>query len=169
MAQRTIVVAVDDNADILKSVARLLARHGIDSRTFASAEALLESDSVQTPTCLLLDIHPGEISGIELQRWTLGASPICAIHSKGMSCWIPFGKLWLSRRGCNKNTRGHHICSGSTASVWRCPGEVCFSPDSDRIAEIAACLLAQRPRHIHSCTDNGLGFYYARLVISSRP
>jgi hypothetical protein len=36
MAQRT--VAVDDNAGILKSAARLLARHDIDSLTFASAE-----------------------------------------------------------------------------------------------------------------------------------
>jgi len=60
---------VDDNAGLLKSVARLLAHHDIDSRTFASAEALLESDSVQTATCLLLDIHLGGISGIELQRW----------------------------------------------------------------------------------------------------
>jgi len=48
MAQRTVVVMVDDNAGVLKSVARLLAHHGIDSRTFASAEALLGSDSVQT-------------------------------------------------------------------------------------------------------------------------
>lgn len=68
MAQRTVVVVVDDDASLLKSVARLLARHGIESRTFASAEELLESDSVQTATCLLLDIHLGGISGIALQR-----------------------------------------------------------------------------------------------------
>jgi len=68
MAQRTVVVVVDDNAGVLKSVARLLARHEIDSRTFASAEALFGSDSMQTATCMLLDIHLGGISGIELQR-----------------------------------------------------------------------------------------------------
>jgi FixJ family two-component response regulator len=68
MAQRTVVIVVDDDPGVLKSVARLLAHHGIGSRTFASAEALLESDSVQTATCLLLDIHLGGISGIELQR-----------------------------------------------------------------------------------------------------
>jgi FixJ family two-component response regulator len=68
MAQPTVVIVVDDDAGLLKSVARLLAHHGIDSRTFASAEALLESDSVQSATCLLLDIHLGGISGIELQR-----------------------------------------------------------------------------------------------------
>jgi FixJ family two-component response regulator len=39
MALRKVVVVVDDDAGILKSVARLLACHGIESRTFASAEA----------------------------------------------------------------------------------------------------------------------------------
>ena len=68
MAQRTVVIVVDDDPGLLKSVARLLAHHGIDSRTFASAEALLESDNVQTATCLLLDIHLRGLSGIELQR-----------------------------------------------------------------------------------------------------
>ena len=68
MAQPTVVIVVDDDPGLLKSVARLLAHHGVESRTFASAEALLESDSVQTATCLLLDIHLGGISGIELQR-----------------------------------------------------------------------------------------------------
>ncbi len=67
-AQPLVVIVVDDDAGMLKSVVRLLAHHGIDSRTFASAEALLESANVQTATCLLLDIHLGGISGIELQR-----------------------------------------------------------------------------------------------------
>ncbi len=49
-------------------MARLLAHNGIESRTFASAEALLENGSAQTATCLLLDIHLGGISGIALQR-----------------------------------------------------------------------------------------------------
>src|ERR1700675_3628285 len=66
--QPTVVIVVDDDAGFLKGVTRLLAHNGIESRTFASAEALLESDSVQTATCLLLDIHLGGISGIELQR-----------------------------------------------------------------------------------------------------
>src|SRR5437660_1602488 len=67
-AQRTVVIVVDDNAGFLKGVARLLAHNAIESRTFASAEALLESGTAQTATCLLLDIHLGGISGIELQR-----------------------------------------------------------------------------------------------------
>ena len=68
MARPTVVIVVDDNEGLLKSVSRLLARHGVESRTFASAEALLESDCAPTATCLLLDIHLGGISGIELRR-----------------------------------------------------------------------------------------------------
>jgi FixJ family two-component response regulator len=79
MARPTVVIVVDDNAGILKSVARLLAHHGIDSRTFASAEALLESDTVQTGTCLLLDIHLGGISGIELRRRLAASGSKCPV------------------------------------------------------------------------------------------
>ena len=66
--QPTVVIVVDDDAGFLKGVTRLLALNGVEARTFASAEALLESGSAQTATCLLLDIHLGGISGIELQR-----------------------------------------------------------------------------------------------------
>jgi DNA-binding NtrC family response regulator len=127
-AQPTVVIVVDDNAGLLKGVARLLALNGIESRTFASAEALLESGSAPTATCLLLDIHLGGISGIELQRRLAtsgskcpvifmtanddeathneaveaGASPICASRLRIMSCWTPLEKLWPNRRGVTK-------------------------------------------------------------------
>src|SRR5450432_3174859 len=67
-AQPTVVIVVDDNAGFLKSVARLLSVHGFDVRTFDSAEALLDSDAAATATCMLLDVHLGGISGIELRR-----------------------------------------------------------------------------------------------------
>jgi FixJ family two-component response regulator len=81
MAQRkvVIVIVVDDDAGIRKSVSRLLARHGIESRTFASAEALLESHSVQTATCLVLDIHLGGISGLELRRRLAASGSKCPV------------------------------------------------------------------------------------------
>jgi FixJ family two-component response regulator len=56
-----------------------LGCEGIDSRTFASAEALLESDSVQTATCLLLDIHLGGISGLELRRRLAASGSKCPV------------------------------------------------------------------------------------------
>ena len=77
-AQPTIVIVVDDNPAFLKSVARLLTVHGLTARTFSSAEALDQSE-VQTATCLLLDIHLGGISGIELQRRLTAAGSTCPV------------------------------------------------------------------------------------------
>ena len=70
--QPTVVIVVDDNPTFLKSVTRLLTVHGFATKTFSSAEALLDSDGACDATCLLLDIHLGGMSGIELQR-RLGA------------------------------------------------------------------------------------------------
>ena len=78
-AQPTVVIVVDDNSDFLKSVARLLTVHGFAVQTFTSAEALLDNSDVQTAACLLLDIHLGGISGIELQRRLAALGSNCPV------------------------------------------------------------------------------------------
>jgi FixJ family two-component response regulator len=77
-AQRTIVI-VDDNPAFLKSVARLLSVHGLTVRTFSSAEALLDQNCIPAATCLLLDIHLGGISGIELHRRLAATGSTCPV------------------------------------------------------------------------------------------
>ena len=78
-APQTVVIVVDDDTGFLKGVARLLAYNGIETRTFASAEALIESGSAPTGTCLLLDIHLGGISGIELQHRLAASGSKCPV------------------------------------------------------------------------------------------
>ena len=78
-APQTVVIVVDDDAGFLKGVARLLAYNGIETRTFASAEALIESGSAPTATCLLLDIRLGGISGIELQHRLATSGSKCPV------------------------------------------------------------------------------------------
>jgi FixJ family two-component response regulator len=75
----TIVIVVDDNPGFLESVVRLLSVHGFDVRTFDSAEALLGSDALRTATCMLLDIHLGGISGIELRRRLTASGSTCPV------------------------------------------------------------------------------------------
>ena len=79
MTQSTVVIVVDDNLGFLKSVARLLTVHGFTARTFNSAEALLDNNDLQTADCLLLDIHLGGISGIELQRRIAASGSKCPV------------------------------------------------------------------------------------------
>ena len=75
----TVVIVVDDNSDFLKSVTRLLTVSGFAVRTYTSAEALLDKSDVQAAACLLLDIHLGGISGIELQRRLVASGSRCPV------------------------------------------------------------------------------------------
>jgi FixJ family two-component response regulator len=75
----TVVIVVDDDPTFLKSVVRLLSVHGFATRTFGSAEALLESDAPGTAACMLLDIHLGGISGIELRRRLAASGSKCPV------------------------------------------------------------------------------------------
>jgi FixJ family two-component response regulator len=70
--QPIVVIVVDDDPGFLKSAARLLSVHGFDIRTFSSAEA-------RTASCMLLDIHLGGISGIELQRRLSASGSDCPV------------------------------------------------------------------------------------------
>ena len=64
---RTIAV-IDDNPSLLKGLDRLLSAHGFRVQKFSSAESFLERFAECEADCLLLDIHLGGISGIDLQR-----------------------------------------------------------------------------------------------------
>ena len=75
----TIVIVVDDNPGFLESVVRLLSVHGFATRTFGSAEALLDGDALGAATCMLIDIHLGGISGIELRRRLAASGADCPV------------------------------------------------------------------------------------------
>jgi FixJ family two-component response regulator len=63
-----LIAVVDDDPDMLRAIVRLLKAHGFDVHAFASAEAFLDGDAGRVASCLILDIHLGGMSGIELQR-----------------------------------------------------------------------------------------------------
>ena len=62
------IAVVDDDASMLKSIERLLGAYGFATRVFASAEAFLDLKARADIDCLLLDIHLGGMSGIELRH-----------------------------------------------------------------------------------------------------
>ena len=63
-----VIFVVDDDPDMLRSLARLLKAHGFETRAFPSAEAFLAQADQADATCLILDIQLGGVSGIELRR-----------------------------------------------------------------------------------------------------
>lgn len=64
---RTVAV-VEDDPSMRRSVERLLNAHGYQTEGYASAETFLSSDSAEKVGCLVLDIHLGNMSGIQLRR-----------------------------------------------------------------------------------------------------
>jgi FixJ family two-component response regulator len=64
---RTIAV-VEDDPSMLQSLSRLLSAYGFRVDKFASAELFLAGIAECDAICLVLDIHLGGISGIDLKR-----------------------------------------------------------------------------------------------------
>src|SRR5215470_533398 len=62
------VAIVEDDAATRRSLERLLGASGYETTGFASAEDFLKSAIVDRAIALVLDIHLGGMSGIELRR-----------------------------------------------------------------------------------------------------
>jgi FixJ family two-component response regulator len=62
------VAVVDDDESLCRSLGRLLRAAEIQPVTYSSAEAFLADRKHPQFDCLVLDIHLGGMSGIELQR-----------------------------------------------------------------------------------------------------
>jgi FixJ family two-component response regulator len=58
---------VDDDVGFLKGIERLLSTHGLPVKSFSSAEEFRARDA-EDACCVILDIHLGRISGIDLMR-----------------------------------------------------------------------------------------------------
>jgi FixJ family two-component response regulator len=76
---RSTVAIVEDDAAMRKSLERLLQASGYDTVAFASAEEFLQSAVVDSAIGLVLDIHLGGMSGIELRRRLSAAKPTLPI------------------------------------------------------------------------------------------
>jgi FixJ family two-component response regulator len=69
LPNRNLVFVVDDDAAMLKGVARLLRQHGFDSVLFPSAEAFESHGDFEKAVCIILDINLNDgSSGIELRH-----------------------------------------------------------------------------------------------------
>ena len=63
-----VVVVVDDDASVREALAELLLSSGYNPLTFASTHDLLDSDAIERPGCLVLDVRMPGASGLDLQQ-----------------------------------------------------------------------------------------------------
>jgi FixJ family two-component response regulator len=62
------VCVVDDDPSLRRALHRLLQTLGFRVVTFPSAEDFLAADTEPAPDCLILDIHLGTLSGLDLHE-----------------------------------------------------------------------------------------------------
>jgi FixJ family two-component response regulator len=63
-----LVVVIEDDPASQKTLARVLRAGGYMAATYASAEEYLSSPPASAPLGMLLDVHLGGMSGLDLQR-----------------------------------------------------------------------------------------------------
>lgn len=68
MTQPLKVFLVDDQPAVLKAISRLLQSAGIDTVTFESAQAFLDSGNADTEGCIVLDLAMPGMDGMALQN-----------------------------------------------------------------------------------------------------
>lgn len=81
-----IVFVVDDDPDVLKSLARVLRSAGLAVATFSSPSEFLEQHDPRAAGCLVLDVAMPGLNGLELQqalRANGSAIPIIFLTGRG--------------------------------------------------------------------------------------
>jgi FixJ family two-component response regulator len=68
MRSALLISIVDDDESIREATKGLVRSLGYQAATFSSAEEFLQSDSVDSTSCLIADVQMPGLSGIDLQR-----------------------------------------------------------------------------------------------------
>lgn len=63
-----LVIIVDDDASIREALCELMQSAGFEAAPFSSTKALLDTNALDQPGCLILDVRMPGSSGLDLQR-----------------------------------------------------------------------------------------------------
>nr|WP_244493019.1 response regulator transcription factor [Bosea sp. Root670] len=81
-----LVIVVDDDASLREALCELLASAGFRATAFPSTQALLETNALENPGCLVVDIRMPGASGLDLQHLLAGrgiAKPMIFLTGHG--------------------------------------------------------------------------------------
>lgn len=67
MATRPVISIIDDDPSVREATRSLVRSLGYQAQAFSSAEEYLQSDQVESSSCLITDLHMPGMSGADLQ------------------------------------------------------------------------------------------------------
>ena len=144
--QRPTVYVIDDDPDVLKATARLLAAAGMVVSPFESPQTFLESYDGGSPGCLVLDLAMPGLTGLDLQH---------ALAERGGPLPIVF-------------LTGHGDIRSCTQAMKNGAVDFLTKPvdDTDLLAAVAQALAKadalQEERAVRSRIENALAMLTAR-------
>lgn len=62
------IFVIDDDVSVRRALARLMASADLRAKTFASGEEFLAAEDPARADCLVMDIHLGGMTGLQLQE-----------------------------------------------------------------------------------------------------
>jgi two-component system response regulator FixJ len=81
MTTPPLVYVVEDDASVMKGLARLLRAWSYEVRLCASAQEFLDGPGAGEADCIVLDVHMPGLSGLDLQQ---------ALHQRGANVPVVF-------------------------------------------------------------------------------
>jgi FixJ family two-component response regulator len=85
-SERPLVIVVDDDVAMREALSELMASAGLEAQCFASGQDLLQSNVLERPGCLVLDVRMPGSSGLDLQAFlqkTGNAKPVIFLTGHG--------------------------------------------------------------------------------------
>ena len=126
--QRSRVLVVDDEEEILRAVGRALVINGYDVETAADGTTAIRCLTVQAPDVVVLDVSMPGIDGLEVCRRLRQAgdrTPVLMLTAARVSTTASPGStpgrttIWSSRSPSRSSWRGFADCSGVPARPRR--------------------------------------------------
>jgi len=109
-----VVAVVDDDADVLRALQRLLRSEGFNVLVYGSGGEFLKSVDENTPDCLVLDLHMPEMTGFDvldaLRALPKGSAPPPVVVLTGHD--TPVGRALALAGGANA-----YLCKPADADV----------------------------------------------------
>jgi|KBSMisStaDraftv2_1062788.scaffolds.fasta_scaffold57116_3 FixJ family two-component response regulator len=67
--RKPVIAILEDDASLLRALGRLFWAYGYGVETYASAEEYLKASGTSSASLLIVDMHLGDVSGLDIIRW----------------------------------------------------------------------------------------------------
>ena len=88
MRAPSVVAVIDDDSAVRTAIAALVASKGYQVEVYASAEEFIAHVARSEAACLVVDVHLGDLTGIDTSDLIVHAQQTCRCFCKCFQCFV---------------------------------------------------------------------------------